>query len=79
MRLDSHQHFWTYNEAEYPWIPKGSKLQRNWLPADLKKVQEPLGFDGSIAVQARHTVQESAWRLSLADNSPEVKGVVGWV
>ncbi len=79
MRLDSHQHFWNYNEAEYPWIPKGSRLQRDWLPIDLKKAQESLSFDGSIAVQARQTIEESTWLLALADGTPEIKGVVGWV
>lgn len=79
MRLDSHQHFWIYDEAQYPWIPKGTPLQRDWLPADLAKLQEPLGIDGSIAVQARQTVEESRWLLTLADHDPRIKGVVGWV
>lgn len=79
MRLDSHQHFWTYDEAQYPWIPKGTPLHRDWLPSDLVKLQEPLGFDGSIAVQARQTVEESRWLLTLADHDPRIIGVVGWV
>lgn len=79
MRIDSHQHFWNYSETEYPWIPKGSPLQRDWLPADLAAVQKPLGLEGSIAVQARQTVEESRWLLNLADHYPSIKGVVGWV
>ena len=35
MRLDAHQHFWRYSPEQYPWIPKGSSLARDWLPADL--------------------------------------------
>ena len=53
MRLDAHQHFWSYDAAQYPWIPPGSPLHRDWLPDDLAALQRPLGFDGSIAVQAR--------------------------
>ena len=79
MRLDSHQHFWSYSSAEYPWIPVGSALQRDWLPEDLAQLQTALGFDGSIAVQARQSLAESRWLLALAEVDPRIKGVVGWV
>lgn len=79
MRLDAHQHFWSYDAGQYPWIPAASALARDWLPADLEALQRPLGLDGSIAVQARQTVEESDWLLALADRDPRVKGVVGWV
>ena len=32
-----------------------------------------------MAVQARQTLEESRWLLSLADKHPFIKGVVGWV
>ena len=57
MRLDAHQHFWSYDAAQYPWIPPGSALHRSWLPEDLAALQQPLGFDGSIAVQARQVIE----------------------
>jgi L-fuconolactonase len=79
MRLDAHQHFWSYDAAQYPWIPPGSPLHRSWLPDDLAALQQPLGLDGSIAVQARQVVEESDWLLGLADKHANVKGVVGWV
>src|SRR2546422_933157 len=79
MKLDAHQHFWNYDAKQYPWIPPGSPLQRDWLPADLAKKQARVGLDGSIAVQARETVEESRWLLNLADHYPLIKGVVGWV
>ena len=79
MRLDAHQHFWSYDVAQYPWIPPGSPLHRSWLPDDLAALQKPLGFDGSIAVQARQVIEESDWLLGLADKHANVKGVVGWV
>lgn len=78
-RLDAHQHFWTYDATQYPWIPKGSPLERDWLPADLEQVQAPLGLNGSVAVQARQTVEESRWLLTLADHAPVIRAVVGWV
>ncbi|MBL9175960.1 MAG: amidohydrolase family protein [Verrucomicrobiales bacterium] len=79
MKLDSHQHFWRYDAGQYPWIPAGSPLQRDWLPADLAALQAPLGFGGSIAVQARQSLAESHWLLGLADADPRILGVVGWV
>ena len=79
MRLDAHQHFWRYSAAGYPWIPVGSPLQRDWLPADLAALQRPLGFDGSIAVQAQQSLAETHWLLGLADADPRIRGVVGWV
>jgi L-fuconolactonase len=79
MRLDAHQHFWSYDAAQYPWIPPGSPLHRSWLPDDLAALHQPLGFDGSIAVQARQVVGESDWLLGLADKHANVQGVVGWV
>lgn len=79
MHIDSHQHFWKYNEAEYPWIGRGTPLQRDWLPADLESEAAKVRVSGSVAVQARQTIEESLWLLKLADESPFIKGVVGWV
>lgn len=79
MRIDSHQHFWKYSEAEYPWIGKGTPLQRDWLSADLQKEAAKVSIDGSVVVQARQTLEESRWLLELADKSSFIKGVVGWV
>ncbi|HVY70620.1 MAG TPA: amidohydrolase family protein [Verrucomicrobiae bacterium] len=79
MRIDAHQHFWSYDEAQYPWIPKGSRLHRDWLPADLDPLLAWRQMDGSVAVQARQTLEETRWLLSLADQNPSIKGVVGWV
>lgn len=79
MRIDAHQHFWRYSEADYPWIPRGSALHRDWLPSDLEALQTRLGLDGSVAVQARQSLDETEWLLGLADANPRVVGVVGWV
>ncbi len=79
MKIDSHQHFWSYDEQQYPWIPKGTPLQRDWLPEDLEPLLAKAGLDGCVAVQARQTVEESRRLLALADHAPMIKGVVGWV
>ena len=79
LKLDSHQHFWKYDAAQYPWIAKGSPLQRDWLPADLAPLLARAGLDGCIAVQARQTLEETRWLLALAEENPIIHGVVGWV
>ncbi|MEO6034973.1 MAG: amidohydrolase family protein, partial [Verrucomicrobiota bacterium] len=78
MRLDAHQHFWKYGAGQYPWIEPDSPLRRDFLQEDLRVLQRGR-FDGSIAVQARQSLDESRWLLALADASPSILGVVGWV
>jgi L-fuconolactonase len=80
MRIDSHQHFWAYSSSDYPWIGPGmERLARDYLPADLAPLVAAEGIDGSVAVQARQSLEESRWLLALAAESPLIKGVVGWV
>ncbi|MBI3850962.1 MAG: amidohydrolase family protein [Verrucomicrobia bacterium] len=79
MKIDAHQHFWHYDAQQYPWIPKRSPLHHDWLPDDLAPLLAKAGLDGCIAVQARQRIEESRWLLTLADRSPIIKGVVGWV
>jgi L-fuconolactonase len=80
MLIDSHQHFWIYNPAEYDWIDDSmAALRRDFLPADLKPELDSNGFHGSVAVQVRQTLEETRWLLGLAARSPWILGVVGWV
>ena len=79
MRIDSHQHLWRYDPREYAWISDDMKvLQRDYLPEDLERNLREAGLDGSIAVQARQDVEETAWLLEIARAHPFVRGVVGW-
>ena len=79
-RVDAHQHFWRYDPAEYSWIDDPmSALRRDFLPQDLERVAMDAGIDACVAVQARQTVGETRWLLSLADAHPFIAGVVGWV
>jgi L-fuconolactonase len=80
MRIDTHQHFWRYNADEFGWIDDSmSSLRRDFGPNDLKPELERAGFQGSIAVQARQSLEETRWLLELAEDSPLILGVVGWV
>jgi L-fuconolactonase len=79
MRLDAHQHFWQYDPGQYPWIQADWPIRRDYLPSDLRPLLQQNGLDGSIAVQARQTLEESRWLLQLAAQHPAIVGVVGWV
>lgn len=80
MRIDSHQHFWRYSVSEYAWInDQMAILRRDHLPAEFKALLKEVGFQGSIAVQARQTVEETEWLLRLAEENRFIVGVVGWV
>ena len=54
-------------------------LRHDHLPVDLDAAQADLGFDGSVAVQARQSLEENRWLLELTDSNPRIRGVVGWV
>ena len=80
MRVDAHQHFWKYNPAEYEWIDDSMvAIRRDFLPEDLELELERNKFHGSVAVQARQTLEETRWLLELAERSSKIFGVVGWV
>jgi len=80
VRVDSHQHFWRYEPAQHVWMTDGMDvLRRDYLPAELEPLLRAAGFDGTIAVQARQSVEETEWLLQLADEHAFIRGVVGWV
>lgn len=79
MTIDSHQHFWRYTPAEYPWMKPEWPIRCDFLPPDLAHEMAKVGVEGCVAVQAQQTVEEARWLLSLVDAHPFIKGVVGWV
>jgi len=82
MRLDAHQHFWNYtaNAADYTWISDASAvLRQDFEPPQLEPLLREIGFDGTIAVQARELPQETGYLLGLAERHTLIKGVVGWL
>ena len=78
MKIDAHQHFWNYVPDEYKWI-RHPALMHDFTPNDLMPLMADCGFEGTVAVQARSTLEETQWLLNLADRYAFIKGVVGWV
>lgn len=80
MKVDAHQHYWRIERGDYGWItPELPVLYRNFLPSDLKPYLDAHQLDGTIAVQAAPTLEETDYLLSLADRDPSILGVVGWI
>ena len=77
--IDTHQHFWDLNIREYDWMEKGSILDKNYLPSNLKLNIDMVGVNKVISVQAHHSLEETFWLLDLAEKHDFVAGVVGWV
>jgi L-fuconolactonase len=78
--IDAHHHLWQYDTQEYSWIsPEMEVLQTDFLPADLESAMESAGISGSVAVQARQSIQETRWLLDQAEKSTGILGVVGWL
>ncbi|MHA3980160.1 amidohydrolase family protein [Halovulum sp. GXIMD14794] len=80
MQIDAHQHFWHPARGDHDWMPKGHPiLDRPYGPADLAPLLARHGIDRSVIVQAAATVEETNYMLGLADATPSVAGVVGWI
>lgn len=80
MKIDAHQHFWQPLRGDYGWMPpENATLNRPYAPGDLEATLRTHGIDGTVLVQAAATVQETEYMLGLADATPFIKGVVGWI
>jgi L-fuconolactonase len=80
MRIDAHQHFWHYDPVRDGWITEEmSVLKRDFLPHELDALLDGNGMDGTVAVQADQSETETRFLLGLAEDHPNILGVVGWV
>jgi L-fuconolactonase len=80
MAIDSHQHFWRYQPARDAWITKEmSVLKKDFLPEDLQGELTANDVNGTVAVQASQSEDETLFLLDLATQHDFIRGVVGWV
>lgn len=79
MKIDTHQHYWHYQPAAFPWIDaRMPLLQRDCLPGDVDAAMRVCGVDAVVAVQASSQAQETDFLLQLAQQHSKIIGVVGW-
>lgn len=80
MIIDAHQHFWQPARGDYGWLtPSLTALYRDFMPLDLAPLLDQTGVSGTVLVQAAPSVAETEFMLQIADETPFVLGVVGWV
>ena len=78
--IDSHQHFWHLERDDYHWLNNDqAAIYRNFLPSDLAPVLSELNVSRTVLVQAAATIAETQYLLDIAEKTPFVAGVVGWV
>lgn len=79
-RIDSHHHLWAINDSDYVWMTDAHQvIRRDFLLAEMQAAFAGGRIDGSVVVQARQMLEETRWLLELADRSPQIRGIVGWV
>lgn len=78
--IDAHQHFWRPARGDYGWLtPEQAVLYRDFEPTHLAPLMQAAGIGRSIVVQAAPSLEETHFLLALAEQTPWVAGVVGWV
>jgi L-fuconolactonase len=79
--IDAHHHFWTPGRYDYYWMA-GDELEpirRAFGPANLRPELETAGVDSTVLVQTVPSVEETREFMGIAERTPFVAGVVGWV
>lgn len=78
--IDAHHHFWAPSRGDYGWMPADDPiLSRPYGPQDLAPALASGGVTRTVLVQAAPTVTETEYLLELADATPHVAAVVGWI
>jgi len=83
MRVDAHHHFWSRARGDYFWMdptnPVQAPILRDFAPADLDGFRKHWKIDRTVLVQAAPTIEETEYMLGIADATPWVGKVVGWI
>jgi L-fuconolactonase len=74
--VDAHHHLWDPTRRTYDWMAGLDPIQRPYTESDLRAVSPA---SATILVQTVPTVEETQEFLVVAESSPLVAGVVGWV
>jgi L-fuconolactonase len=79
-RIDAHQHYWHPSRGDYDWMPMDNPvLARPYAPEDLAPALDTFGISKTVLVQAAASIEETEYLLGIADATPSVGAVVGWI
>ena len=78
--IDAHQHFWSLTTPGHEWPTAAeAPIHRDFGPDELLSSLDGLDLAGSVLVQSQPTDADTDWMLALAERTPLVRAVVGWV
>jgi L-fuconolactonase len=78
--IDAHLHVWDLERAEYPWLDSAvTPIDRTTSLDEVLPEMADAGVARAILVQAADDPADTAHMLEVADNHPEVAGVVAWL
>ena len=80
IKIDAHNHFWKFDPVRDSWINEEMKvLRKDFLPDDFYSILEANEINGSVAVQADQSLDETRFLLNQAKKNDWIKGVIGWI
>ena len=79
-KIDAHHHCWKYQPDKHAWIDDSMKvIQRDFGPEDLQVSLDNNDVVGTVLVQVDQEPEDNHYMLTIAQTSPFVKGIVGWI
>ncbi|WP_235511061.1 amidohydrolase [Agromyces sp. Root81] len=78
--IDSHQHVWNLERAEYAWLgPEAGRLYRTFDMHEVLPDFEAVGVTGTVLVQSADNDDDTEHMFEVARQNSLVVGVVGYV
>lgn len=80
MIVDAHQHVWNLARASYPWLDAQlAPIDRTIELDEALPSMRHAGVTATVLVQAADNAADTANMIRVADEHPEVVGIVAWV
>ncbi len=78
--IDAHQHYWQLSASWHVWpTPELSPIHHDFMPHDLLPTLVAHDVTGTVLVQSQPSDADTDWMLGLAERTPTILGVVGWI
>lgn len=79
--IDAHHHLWDPTRAHYPWLDRepAAPIRRPFDTADLHAVTAGHQVEGTVVIEARHSLDETRSLMAIAAADDLVSAAVGWV